>query len=904
MGNAKEKLLILVDASSYLFRAYHALPPLTNSQGVPTGAVYGVISMLKRLIKDYESDYIGVVFDPKGKTTRHEWYPQYKAHRPVMPEELQLQIEPLHRIIKAMGLPLIIIDGIEADDVIGTLSQQAMEAGFQVIISTGDKDMAQLVNDSVTLINTMNNSVLNSEGVEKKFGVRPDQIIDYLALMGDSVDNIPGINKVGPKTAAKWLGAYGSIKNLIDHANEISGKIGEALREGIPGLALSQKLTTIQENLALNIDIENLRVQEKNNKELQEIFEKLEFKTWLADINKLDINKNNNKEKKEYEIVLTEERFNIWLEKLNTVDLFAFDTETTGSSILDAKLVGISFAVKTGQAAYVPVGHDYIDSPKQLSLDFVLSKLKLLLENKNKIIIGHNLKSSINIFKNYNIFLKARLLDIMLESYVLNSTSGLHDVASLSRRYLNYTSILEQDIAGKASKKLTFDHISLDQAAPYAAEKADIILQLHASLWPKLGEPKGKNRLRSVLRDIELPLMPILAEMESQGVLIDVNSLREQSISLEKRMIELEKNIYEVAGCDFNINSPLQLQEILYDKLKLPVLKKTPTGRPSTSEDVLQELSFKYALPQLILDFRSLSKLKSTYTDSLPQQVHPKTGRVHCSYNQAVTATGRLSSTDPNLQNIPIRKKEGQLVRRAFIASPGCKIVTADYSQIELRIMAHFSQDSGLLSAFAKHSDIHSATAAEVFSVPLGQVTLDQRRSAKAINFGLIYGMSAFGLAKQLGVGRNVAQEYMDVYFARYPKVRDYMEETRQQAREQGYVETLRGRRLYLPDIRSQQAVRRHAAERAAINAPMQGTAADIIKLAMIHIEHWVQEVAGSISAVLIMQVHDELVFEVKEEDVPVVVDKIKYYMANAERLDVPLVAEIGVGDNWQAAHP
>lgn len=898
--NNTEKPLILVDGSSYLFRAYHALPPLTNSEGLPTGAIYGVINMLRRLIKDYQPHYMGVIFDPKGKTTRHDWYPHYKAHRPAMPEELQVQIEPLHRIIEGMGLPLVIMDGIEADDVIGTLTHQAQQAGLSVIISTGDKDMAQLVNDSVTLINTMNNSVLDIAGVEKKFGVHPAQIIDYLALMGDSVDNIPGIAKVGPKTAAKWLSLYGSIENIIKHSPEISGKVGEALREGLPQLPLSQKLVTIQQYLPLNIAITDLVKCDQNDAVLKSLFEKLEFKTWLTE---LDNNKKTNTNIKDYDVLLTQEAFNVWLNKLENSDLFSFDTETTGLNIFDSKLVGLSFSVIPGEAAYVPIAHDYPGAPDQLPLDLVLSQLKPLLADKNKIIIGQNLKYDMNVLANYQIFFHAKLFDTMLESYVFNSTFVRHNMENLAKRYLHRDCISFEDVAGKGLKQLTFNQINLEKAVPYAAEDADITLQLHQFFLSKLSEKNNEHLLR-VLQEIELPLMPILAAMERHGVLIDADSLRAQSLALAERMKELEENIYQFAGQHFNINSPLQLQEILYEKLQLPVLKKTPGGQASTSEEVLQELSLNYPLPQLILDYRSLSKLKSTYTDRLPEQVNAKTGRVHCSYNQAVTSTGRLSSTDPNLQNIPIRKEEGQLIRRAFIAAPGYKILTADYSQIELRIMAHFSEDPGLLRAFAEHIDIHKATAAEVFGVSLDQVTLDQRRSAKAINFGLIYGMSAFGLAKQLGVGRHLAQDYMDIYFARYPGVKRYMEATRQQAREQGYVETLRGRRLYLPDIGSRQAQRRHAAERAAINAPMQGTAADIIKLAMIDITRWLQEVAADIQAVLVMQVHDELVFEVAERDLPIVMDKVKYHMSKAEQLRVPLLAELGSGNNWQEAHP
>lgn len=906
MQTEKLKLLILVDGSSYLFRAYHALPPLTNSQGFPTGAVYGVINMLRKLINDYPSDYIAVIFDPKGKTTRHDWYPAYKAHRPTMPVELQGQIEPLHRIIEAMGLPLIIKEGIEADDVIGSIACQAKKMGFQVVISTGDKDMAQLVDESVTLINTMNNTLLDRVGVEKKFGVRPDQIIDYLALIGDPVDNIPGISKVGPKTAAKWLTSYGSIEGIIKNSDKISGKIGEALRAGIGQLALSQKLVTIDQHLPLDIVITDLCKREKNLALLRQFFERLEFKTWLKELNSVDDALNSSERiapTKNYEIILSKEALEPWLERLRKAPLFAFDTETTGLNVLDAGLVGISFSVASNEAAYVPLAHDYLGAPSQLKLDFVLEQLMPIFNDSKKTIIGQNLKFDLQILSNYHVVLKNQLMDTMLESYVLNSTSGPHNMDSLAKRYLDCDTTSFVDIAGKGSKQLTFNQISLDQAGPYAAEDADITWQLHQVLSSKLAS-NTNTALRSVLYDIELPLISILARMESHGVLIDVDMLRAQSIELKKRMHVLEENIYQVVGKVFNISSPLQLQEILYNQLKLPILRKTPKGQPSTSEEVLQELSLDYPLPKLILDYRSLSKLKSTYTDRLPEQVDAKTGRVHCFYNQAVTATGRLSSTDPNLQNIPIRKKEGQLVRQAFIAPPHCQIVTADYSQIELRIMAHFSKDPGLLRAFAEGMDIHTATAAEVFAVPLDFVTPDQRRSAKAINFGLIYGMSAFGLAKQLGVSRQLAQEYIDRYFMRYPGVKAYMEKTREQAREQGYVETLRGRRLYLPDICSRHPKLRSAAERAAINAPMQGTAADIIKLAMINIDCWLQEDNWRSKVVPVMQVHDELVFEVATKDVTLAAQKIQHYMATAEQLDVPLLAVVGTGDNWQSAHP
>lgn len=890
-----KKTLVLVDGSSYFFRAFHALPPLHNSKGEPTGAVYGVINMLRRLINDYHPDFIAVIFDSRGKTFRDELYADYKATREAMPDELTVQFKPMIEIIKNMGLPLLIIDGVEADDVIGTLSEMASKMKIDTIISTGDKDMAQLVNPHVTLINTMTNTKMDRDGVIAKFGVPPEKIIDYLTLIGDKVDNIPGVPNVGPKTAVKWLEAYENLDGIIKHADQITGKVGENLRENLSLLPLSKKLVTIKDDLDLNVSPTDLHQQAWNKENLIQLFKHLEFKSWLSDLLSESAQPEQNEN---YETVLTKERLQHWISEINSADLVAFDTETTSLDYMTAELVGVSFSVKKGEAAYVPVAHDYEGAPEQLSRDFVLKQLKPFLENNKKKKVGQNVKYEMGVLANYDIQLQGFELDTMLESYVLNSTATRHDLDTLALKYLGRRNIFFEDIAGKGVKQLTFNQIDLKKASPYAAEDADVTLQLHHTLWPSIEKEKG---LRYTFEKIEMPLVSVLSRMERHGVLIDVVELNQQSQDLAKNIAQLEQQALQIAGETFNLSSPKQLQEILFNKLKLPVLQKTPTGQPSTSEDVLQELALDFPLPKIILNYRSLSKLKSTYTDVLPKQVNPNTHRVHTSYNQAIAATGRLSSTDPNLQNIPIRSVEGRKIRRAFIAPKGYKIISADYSQIELRIMAHLTNDPGLMKAFKNGFDIHQATAAEVLGLSLEAVTPEQRRSAKAINFGLIYGMSAFGLAKQLGTSREVAQQYVDMYFHRYPNVKKYMETTRASAHEKGFVETIHGRRLYVPEINSRNFQRQRAAERAAINAPMQGSAADIIKLAMIHMDEFLQK--NHFDAKMIMQVHDELVFEVADHDVEQIKKEIKKIMCHAVELDVPLEIEIGVGDNWGDAH-
>ncbi|MCB1615392.1 MAG: DNA polymerase I [Pseudomonadales bacterium] len=902
--------LILVDGSSYLYRAFHALPTLTTSSGQHTGAVRGVISMIRRLHKDYPASPLAIIFDAKGKTFRHELFPAYKANRPPMPMELREQIEPIHQLVKAMGLPLLAIEGVEADDVIGTLAHEATRKGIEVIISTGDKDMAQLVSEHVTLINTMTNTRFDREGVIEKFGVAPEQIIDYLALMGDKVDNIPGVDKCGPKTAVKWLNEYSSLDKLIENSHEVKGKIGENLRNSIEFLPLSRELATIKTDLDLPISLQDIKMAEPDNQRLISLYQSLEFKSWLDDLlspAQSDASPSDSAESKNshnvintahYETLLDQPAFNRWLEKLRAARLFAFDTETTSLDYMSANIVGISVAIEPGQAAYIPFGHDYLDAPRQLDRAFVLDSLKPLLEDPEKAKLGQNLKYDIHVLANEGITFKGAAFDTMLESYVLNSTGSRHDMDTLSLKYLGHRTIGFTDIAGKGSKQLTFNQIALEQASPYAAEDADITLRLHQQLWPLIEKEAGLKRL---LLEEEIPLIEILARIERNGALVSANLLGEQSKELSDRLNALEKQAYDLAGEAFNINSPKQLLEILFNKLGLPVIKKTPKGQPSTAEPVLQELALDYPLPKLILEYRSLSKLKSTYTDKLPQMIHPGTGRIHTSYHQAVTATGRLSSSDPNLQNIPIRTEEGRRIRQAFIARPGYKIVAADYSQIELRIMAHLSQDHGLLKAFELGHDIHKATASEVFNVGLLDVSAEQRRSAKAINFGLIYGMSAFGLAKQLGISRHDAQAYIDRYFQQYPGVQHYMDDIRNKAADQGFVETLFGRRLYLPDIRASNRMLREAAERTAINAPMQGTAADIIKRAMIRVDNWLN--TDSADAMMIMQVHDELVFEVAEQQIDKIVPEIIRLMSSAAELHVPLVVEAGVGNNWDEAH-
>lgn len=895
-----QKPFILVDGSSYLYRAFHALPPLMNSKGQPTGAVYGVINMLRRLILDYQPDYIAVVFDAKGKTFRDDLYPQYKAHRPPMPDELRLQIEPLHAIVRAMGLPLLMIDGVEADDVIGTLAAKATQQNRQTLISTGDKDMAQLVNEHVALINTMSGEILEPDSVAQKFGVRPEQMIDYLTLVGDTTDNIPGVPNVGPKTAAKLLKEYQSLDALTTHANDISGKLGENLRNSLAQLPLSRKLVTIKLDVPLGCEPQDLAPKPRQTAELIELFKQLEFKTWLSEL----LGEANatpptaTTTKQHYEILLTESAFQMWLKRLETAALFAFDTETTDLDYMRAELVGVSFALTPKEAAYIPLAHDYLGAPQQLDRQSVLDRLKPILENSDVKKVGHNLKYDIEVLANYGITLQGVAYDTILESYVLNSAANRHDMDGLALKYLGYRTIHFEDVAGKGAKQLTFNQIPLEQAGPYAAEDADITLQLHQTLWPKIADEPG---LKKVFTDIELPLISILAKIERDGVLIDTDMLHQQSLALADRIQTLEKQAYDIAEQPFNLNSPKQLQEILFNKLGLPILQKTPTGQPSTAEDVLQELAYNYPLPKIILEYRGLSKLKSTYTDRLPEQINPTTGRVHTSYNQTVVPTGRLSSSDPNLQNIPVRTEEGRKIRQAFIVPTGYKMIAADYSQIELRIMAHLSQDPNLLNAFRQGADIHQATAAEVFGVPLAAVNSEHRRSAKAINFGLIYGMSSFGLARQLNIDRKSAQDYIDRYFARYPGVKHYMENTRRLAHQQGYVETLFGRRLYLPEINTRNQMRQKAAERAAINAPLQGTAADIIKRAMIHAAQWIA--TSGIDVRMIMQVHDELVFEVAEKDVPQAKIEIERCMTSAAELDIPLLVSINIGNNWDEAH-
>ncbi|QFS85655.1 MULTISPECIES: DNA polymerase I [unclassified Marinobacter] len=910
MTEKKTPPVVLVDGSSYLFRAYHALPPLTTSKNHPTGAIKGVISMLRRLEQDFPGSKVVVVFDAKGKTFRHDIYEEYKANRPPMPEDLAVQIEPIHEIVRAMGLPLLIVPGVEADDVIGTLAYEATSKGIDVVVSTGDKDMAQLVSDHVTLINTMTETAMDREGVVEKFGVTPEQIIDYLALVGDKVDNIPGVNKCGPKTAVKWLQTYNDLDNLIEHADEIKGKIGEYLREATGTLPLSRELATIRLDVDLDFGLEDLQEREQDDNSLLELFKEYEFRSWIAELENTEGSASDQRERsteqesakpleKQYSVITEQGQLETWLQRLKAADQFAFDTETTSLRYMDAEIVGVSFAIEPGEAAYVPLGHDYMGAPDQLDRDDVLAQLKPLLENPDVNKIGQNLKYDKNVLANHGIHLEGIGDDTMVESYVLNSVATRHDMDSLAREYLGEQTITYESIAGKGAKQLTFNQIDLEKAGPYAAEDADITLRLHQALSPKL---KETGKLESVYRDIDLPLVPVLSRMEQRGTLISASTLRQHSQELAERMAELEKEAHEVAGESFNLGSTKQLQAILYDKFGLRVIKKTPKGAPSTAEPVLQELAHEHELPRLIVEHRSLSKLKSTYTDTLPELIHHRTGRVHTSYHQAVTATGRLSSSEPNLQNIPIRTPEGRRIRQAFIAPEGYKLLAADYSQIELRIMAHLSGDKGLLRAFEHGEDIHKATAAEVFGVSLIEVSSDQRRSAKAINFGLIYGMSAFGLARQLEVDRKTAQEYIDRYFERYPGVLKYMDNIRKQAHDDGYVETLFGRRLYLPEINARNKQLQQAAERTAINAPMQGTAADIIKRAMIDVDQWLRSEHAD-DACMTMQVHDELIIEVREEALETVRKGLVQRMSAAAKLNVPLLVEAGTGDNWDQAH-
>lgn len=897
MANAP---LILVDGSSYLYRAFHALPPLTNSRGEPTGAVYGVANMLRSLRKQYDSPHVAVVFDARGKTFRDELFEEYKANRPPMPDDLAAQVEPLHELVKALGFPLLQISGVEADDVIGTLAIEAARVGQPVIISTGDKDMSQLVEDNITLVNTMTNKTLDRDGVKAKFDVWPEQIIDYLALVGDTSDNIPGVPKVGPKTAAKWLGQYETLDNLIEHADEIKGKVGESLRDNLEQLKLSRELATIRCDVELEVAPDGIEMGAPDTGTLREIYTRMEFRRWLDELgDDAPAAAETAAADGDYQTVLKQVDFDRWLKQLEAAQLFAFDTETTSLDYMQAEIVGVSFAVEPGKAAYVPLTHHYMGAPEQLDRDAVLKALQPLLEDAKRAKVGHHIKYDAHVLLNHGIRLDGMRFDTMLESYVLNSTAGRHDMDSLAQRELAIQTVHYEDVAGKGAKQKRFDEIELETAGPYAAEDADITLQLHRSQWPRLEAEKGLQRIFDA---IEMPLVPVLLRMEHTGVLVDKALLAKQSAELADKMADLEAKAHEAAGGPFNLGSPKQLQEILFEKQGLPVVRKTPKGQPSTAEDVLEDLAAQgHQLPRLILDYRGMAKLKSTYTDKLPEQIDPDTGRIHTSYHQAVAATGRLSSSDPNLQNIPIRSPEGRRIRQAFIAPEGYTVVAADYSQIELRIMAHLSGDQSLRDAFAEDRDIHQATASEVFGTPLDQVTGEQRRSAKAINFGLIYGMSAFGLARQLGIERNAAQQYIDLYFERYPGVKQYMDDTRRLAKEKGYVETVFGRRLYLPEISSRNGAQRQYAERTAINAPMQGTAADIIKLAMIEVDRWLTE--SAIDARMIMQVHDELVFEVADSALETLVDGVREKMTGAAELSVPLRVDIGRGRNWDEAH-
>ena len=897
--------IVLVDGSSYVYRAFHALPPLTNSKGQATGAVKGVINMLRRLLKDYPESPVVGVFDAKGKTFRDDLYPEYKANRPSMPDELREQIVPIHSIVRAMGLPFLCVEGVEADDVIGTLARQASEQGRSVVISTGDKDMAQLVDKHTTLVNTMTDTVMDEAGVEQKFGIPPSLIIDFLALMGDKVDNIPGVAGVGEKTALGLLQGIGSLDDIyasLDKVAELSFRGAKTMAPKLEAekanAYMSYELATIKTDVELDQRPEALANAEPDREALVEWYTQMEFRAWLEDL--LEEGEAPVVEQLEtsYEIITEQQELDRWLQQLEAAELFAFDTETTSLNYMEAKVVGVSFAMEAGKAAYVPLAHDYLGAPEQLDRDAVLAQMKPLLEDPNQAKVGQNLKYDASVLANHGIALKGIDYDTMLESYVLDSTATRHDMDSLALKYLGQNTIHFEDIAGKGAKQLTFNQVKVEEAGPYAAEDADITLRLHQALWPKLEE---LSSLLPVFRDIELPLVPVLSKIERQGALLSCEMLHQQSTELGLRLEELKSAAYELAGQEFNLGSPKQLGEILFEKLELPIIKKTPKGAPSTAEEVLVELALDYPLPKLLLEYRSLSKLKSTYTDKLPGMVNPQTGRVHTSYHQAVAATGRLSSSDPNLQNIPIRTEEGRRIRQAFIAPQGFRIVAADYSQIELRIMAHLSDDPSLLTAFKEGQDVHRATAAEVFEVSLDEVSGDQRRKAKAINFGLIYGMSAFGLAKQLHLGRHEAQEYIDRYFERYPGVAQYMDRTRAIAKEQGFVETLFGRRLYLPEINARNKMRVQAAERTAINAPMQGSAADIIKRAMLSVDQWLEQ--GDANARMIMQVHDELVLEVANDEVDAVSNQVCRLMSGAAELAVPLLVEAGVGDNWDEAH-
>jgi DNA polymerase-1 len=892
-----ENTLYLVDGSSYLYRAYHALPKLTNSSGEPTGALLGVANMLRRLLKDAKSENIAVVFDAKGPTFRHEMYDQYKATRPPMPSDLRQQVGPIHEIVSLLGLPLIQVAGVEADDVIGTLATRAAAEKIHCIISTGDKDMAQLVNEHVTLINTMTDTHMDAAGVVEKFGVTPGQVVDFLALTGDKADNIPGVEKCGPKTAAKWLNEWQDLEGVMANAENVKGKIGEYLRDALETLPLSRDLATIRRELELEQTVDELKRRPVDEAALREFLQHNEFNSWLQELGADEASQASAAELS-YTTVLDMDSFSQWLGKLRSAELIALDTETTSLDPMQAELVGLSFAVEAYEAVYIPVGHNYPGAPSQLDRETVLEALRPLLEGKTPEKVGQHIKYDMNVLSRYGLAVQGVAFDTMLESYVFNSTGSRHDMDSLALKYLGHQTTHYEEIAGKGAKQIPFSQVSIEDAGHYAAEDADITLRLHQRLWPKL---QAEPALEKVLLELEIPLIPVLARMEQAGVLIDGKVLLQQSSELARRMLELEGQAHEAAGQPFNLGSPKQLQQILFEQLELPVIRKTPKGQPSTAEDVLKELATNYELPKLILEHRSISKLKSTYTDKLPQQINPHTGRVHTSYHQAVAATGRLSSSNPNLQNIPIRTAQGRKIRKAFIAPAGSLILAADYSQIELRIMAHLSADEGLLKAFHDGIDVHRATAGEVFGEDYEKVTDNQRRAAKAINFGLMYGMSAFGLARQLDISRPEAQEYMDTYFSRYPAVQGFMEKTREQAREQGYVETLFGRRLYLPEINASNMMRRQGAERAAINAPMQGTAADIIKIAMIKVDDWIQ--SEQPGARLVMQVHDELVLEVEKDQLETVQEGVIGHMSSAVELDVPLVVDTGSGLDWETAH-
>ncbi len=921
--------VILVDGSAYLYRAFHAMPPLTNSKGQPTGAIYGVVNMLRRLVTDYQPEIMVVIFDASGKTFRDDIYPEYKANRASMPDDMRTQIKPLYSVVEKMGFPLVIIDGVEADDVIGTLSVQATAAGLNTVISTGDKDMAQLVNDNVTLVNTMTNTVMDTSGVVEKFGVKPSQIIDYLTLVGDTSDNIPGVPSCGPKTAAKWLATHETLDGVIANAESVKGKIGEKLREAIAHLPMSYDLATIRLDVDLPNRLENLSIGEPDREGLAELYTELEFKTWsrelaegLSPIQQKGASKGvgvaaganaaagadtetatdsaaaNDTVTRDYETITTLKSLDEWIAKLESAELFSFDTETTSLDYMVAEVVGVSFAIDEGKAAYVPLSHDYEDAPEQLDRTMVLEKLRPLLEGGKRNLVGQHIKYDINVLRKYGIELCNVAHDTMLESYVLDSTATRHNMDALAKKYLGVDTIKFEDVAGKGKKQLTFNQIDVDVASPYAAEDADITLRLHHALWPQLSAIPA---LKSLYLDIELPSLLVLSRIEYTGVRIDADMLEKQGTTIAATIERVKTEAFADAGREFNLGSPKQIGEIFFDEKQFPIVRKTPKGQPSTAEDVLEQLAVDYPLPRLILQHRSLTKLMSTYIEKLPLQINPGSGRVHTSYNQAVASTGRLSSTDPNLQNIPVRTEEGRRIREAFIAEPGYRLLAADYSQIELRIMAHLSGDAGLVNAFEQSLDVHKATAAEVFGVPLDAVEPDQRRSAKAINFGLIYGMSAFGLAKQLDIGRGEAQQYINLYFERYPGVKSYMDDTRALAKEQGYVETVLGRRLYLPDINARNAQMRNYAERTAINAPMQGTAADIIKRAMIAVDGWLQE--DKIDARIIMQVHDELVLEVKAGELDSVGSQVSRLMTEAVSLKVPLEVDVGIGNSWEEAH-